>query len=346
MAIHKLIINSNVESICDYYVAQLCTKIGESKEYYVIERLNIAISEFRQKKESSVANYLKLIKDNYKNILYLRPWEFDSIKKELNKIIRPSELGRKIFFFKFNKGLKRANNTIEMTIWEIIVNIMDYKRVQQEIFPVVIRKLCIKTCVYCNTQFAITTDENKAFYQLDHCFPKSKYPYLCTSFFNLQPSCSSCNQHKLDLDPQQYGYGDMNSLSIWKNPNVSVEDLIFRLDKASLSRYLINNSSHDAELLNILYGQGNSTKDKRFHITNQYNQLKDVAEEVIWRHQIYSKGYYNLVKNSFQTLFPDIKSQVNRLIYGNYLSEEDIFKRPLSKFMQDIKKQLDEDMGE
>lgn len=346
MAIHKLVINGNIESICDFYVAQLCTKIGGSKEYYVVERLNIAINEFNKKRNKKVVRYLKLIKEHYEEILRLKPWQFDNIIVSFEAILTKQLLKNPVSFRKFNKELRRSTIQKRIPIHEMIVNIMDYKNVQQVIFPVVIRKLNIKTCVYCNTQFAISTDDNKAFYQLDHCYPKAKYPFLCTSFFNLQPSCSSCNQHKLDLDPQQYSYRDINNLSIWKNPNVSVDNLFFRLDEASLSNYLANNSSHNAELLNIQYGQGNSTKDKRFHITNQYNQLKDVAEEVIWRHQIYSKGYYHTIESAFQTLFPDIKSQVDRLIYGNYLSKENIFKRPLSKFMQDIKKQLEEDEGE
>lgn len=31
-------------------------------------------------------------------------------------------------------------------------------------------------------------------------WPKSKYPFLCTTFFNLQPSCGNCNLHKGNND--------------------------------------------------------------------------------------------------------------------------------------------------
>lgn len=44
------------------------------------------------------------------------------------------------------------------------------------------KKLGIKTCVYCNASYAIATDDNKATYQVDHCFPKSKYPFYVLHF--------------------------------------------------------------------------------------------------------------------------------------------------------------------
>jgi len=41
---------------------------------------------------------------------------------------------------------------------------------------------------------------------LDHFYPKSKYPYLATSLFNLIPSCEQCNSRiKLARDPLDVG---------------------------------------------------------------------------------------------------------------------------------------------
>lgn len=57
-------------------------------------------------------------------------------------------------------------------------------------------KLGIKACVYCNASYTVATDDDRATFQIDHSYPKSKYPFLCTSFFNLQPSCMHCNQIK------------------------------------------------------------------------------------------------------------------------------------------------------
>lgn len=52
------------------------------------------------------------------------------------------------------------------------------------------------TCTYCNRQYTITLKEDGGFItrpQFDHWFPKSVFPLLALSFYNLIPSCSICN---------------------------------------------------------------------------------------------------------------------------------------------------------
>lgn len=44
----------------------------------------------------------------------------------------------------------------------------------------------------------MASKNGNGYYDLDHGKPKAKYPYLCTSFFNLQPACPSCNRKKSD----------------------------------------------------------------------------------------------------------------------------------------------------
>ncbi len=57
--------------------------------------------------------------------------------------------------------------------------------------------LNIQTCIYCNRLYThtIITDKREmvARATFDHLFPKSNYPLLGLSFFNLIPSCSVCN---------------------------------------------------------------------------------------------------------------------------------------------------------
>lgn len=52
------------------------------------------------------------------------------------------------------------------------------------------------TCTYCNRQYTITIEEDGKFItrpQFDHWLPKSVFPLLSLSFYNLIPSCSICN---------------------------------------------------------------------------------------------------------------------------------------------------------
>lgn len=59
------------------------------------------------------------------------------------------------------------------------------------------RQLGVKVCPYCNRMYTTTLfGENKIRPDFDHFYPKSKYPYLAVSLFNLIPSCSMCNKKK------------------------------------------------------------------------------------------------------------------------------------------------------
>ena len=59
------------------------------------------------------------------------------------------------------------------------------------------RQLGVKVCPYCNRMYTTTLfGENRIRPDFDHFYPKSKYPYLAVSLFNLIPSCSMCNRKK------------------------------------------------------------------------------------------------------------------------------------------------------
>ncbi|MEY8268394.1 hypothetical protein AALA79_18765 [Lachnospiraceae bacterium 64-25] len=61
------------------------------------------------------------------------------------------------------------------------------------------RQLGVKVCPYCNRMYTTTLfGEDKIRPDFDHFYPKSKYPYLAVSLFNLIPSCSMCNKRKGD----------------------------------------------------------------------------------------------------------------------------------------------------
>lgn len=44
------------------------------------------------------------------------------------------------------------------------------------------KKLGIKACVYCNASYTVATDDDRATFQIDHSYPKSKYPFCVRHF--------------------------------------------------------------------------------------------------------------------------------------------------------------------
>lgn len=298
-------------------------------------------------------DYLQKIIDEYPLLLMCEPGsaEWKRLEREFNGLLDKDSLKNSIRY-PVKKPKKGGKRSVTETFYDAIVRHMGYSKVQKEIFAPIMERLHVKTCVYCNTQFAIAADDKTALFQLDHCWPKSLFPYLCTCFYNLQPACGSCNQRKLNTD-MRTGADKEYTLSMWQSPDDPVkEDMFrFRIDDAELARYLLSASAHRADMLKLTYTlrETPSTEEidlhnlveQKFHITDQYNKQLDIVEETVWRHQIYSSGYIRSLNNAMGKLFPDMKSEVRRLITGTYDGEDEVYRRPLSKMIHDICNQLD-----
>lgn len=64
-------------------------------------------------------------------------------------------------------------------------------------------KAGITVCPYCNRTYIMSLQNRKVKAQFDHYFPKSKYPYLALSLYNLIPCCSICNMAKSNMDTKE-----------------------------------------------------------------------------------------------------------------------------------------------
>ncbi|MBS1511053.1 MAG: hypothetical protein JST86_09440 [Bacteroidetes bacterium] len=70
--------------------------------------------------------------------------------------------------------------------------------------------LGINVCPYCNRNFTFTVrkaSDNYARPEFDHFLSKARYPYLALSFYNLIPSCHTCNsnlKHTIEFNFDHY----------------------------------------------------------------------------------------------------------------------------------------------
>ena len=91
---------------------------------------------------------------------------------------------------------------------------------------------------------------------------------------------------------------------------------------------------------------GNQTKaanhNSLFHIDLIYSSHKDVVAEIIWKSRIYNESYRLQLRESFAKIFSgtNVKFDFERMYKGYYTRPSDIHKRPLTKMLQDIGKQL------
>lgn len=296
------------------------------------------------------ASYVQEIIDVYSSINSLYPWQYSAMISRMEKTLKPE----------FLKAAVKIDKQDAYTFSDLIVKAMDYKGVREKVFPDYVRNdvLDIKTCVYCNAQFAITAETEPALtpamikirgklrgrkqnphpavlranYELDHNMPKSIYPYLCTNFYNLLPCCSSCNKHKSDR-PLDF--------TLYAQAGEEIEPLYFELPPDDLVKF---QTKHICKGLHVeLHDKGDGTlaKDfnKRFAIDAVYKEHSEEIRELLWRHKIYSSSGIQALKSSLPGLFAD-GFDIDRFVLGTYADPKDVFKRPLTIMKQDIRKQL------
>lgn len=210
-------------------------------------------------------------------------------------------------------------------------NIPNYKRQRQRLAYWLINKIGIQVCPYCNHNYILTRDSRTPTAreaQLDHFYSQDNYPALALSFYNLIPSCSSCNRikgtKKLTHNPYISGFENL--------PLFKVNNLITVITRQEIPDITTTPSSTQNPLvkndLDLLY------------INPLYAQQTSLAEDLIFKAQGYLGGYYDSV---IETFFKD-KSlsmpEIKRMLFGYHLEVEDLSKQPLSKFGRDILEQL------
>lgn len=224
-----------------------------------------------------------------------------------------------------------------------LIKILDYKKLRSgknretSILLKFFNEIGIKSCVYCNAQLSVVIEKKggklSSNFQVDHYIDKASYPCFSVSFFNLYPVCASCNNKKRNKEIGFQLYSE-NQQDLEKSP------FEFEINRASLAKFRLSRNYND---LIVKFDDKNSGLNAQMNVQEIYDTQKDLAEEIIVKAEIYNKSYGTSLKKSFAKLYGNngIKNlDFNRFIVGNYTDPKDIHKRPMSKFTQDIARQL------
>lgn len=194
-----------------------------------------------------------------------------------------------------------------------------------------IKKINIDSCPYCNRNYIYyLSKSSKIKPEIDHFYPKSIYPFLGLSFFNLIPSCQTCNGFggKESADPEDKDL--VNPYLIEYNDF----KFTYKIKSINFINPLLDKSSIELKFLHQLDGNV-----EVFKLDKLYNLHNDHALELIIKSQIaYSKKYREYLES--YTGFNFNENEIERMILGNYSKQEEAHKRPLAKLYQDIGKEL------
>ncbi len=228
------------------------------------------------------------------------------------------------------KYQKSAPNILDTTdnlnrlLYGIFINTEYTKKLDKWKF---IQRINIDTCPYCNRNYIYSlTKKSKIKPEIDHYYPKSKYPFFGLSFYNLIPSCQTCNGFgaKEEKDPKSH-----KMLSPYL---IDIKDFKFTFDlkHIDLISPLEGKSAVNVKLKKKISGNNNV-----FKLSKLYRKHEDHALELIVKSELeYSDGYREYL-NGFKGLNFS-KAEIDRLLIGNYTDPRELHKRPLSKLYRDI----------
>lgn len=262
--------------------------------------------------------YIEMIIQNWDNLVVAKPSEINSLIQQFGKY---SDLPSTKL-----THASRIGHDITTTFADALVYEMRYAKVRTVLAPILL-KLGIKTCFYCNAQYAVSS-RNEAYYDFDHIYPKDKYPFLCVSFFNLIPACAVCNRHKSDNDGLISPYVEQPSFS----------PFVFRYTHGA-------GNLLDPDLFKIYFEAKDKADrtlcknyDDKFRISRIYANHRDVAVEI-------EKKRTDFNESGLKALFATLgnhanKDIVQRVLLGTYNGDENVHRRPLSKFINDTSRDL------
>lgn len=208
-----------------------------------------------------------------------------------------------------------------------------------------LKLLSTATCGYCNSDGVFTLEykaqgkPTRQRSELDHFWPRSKFPFLGLSLYNLVPSCTRCNRNIKGANYEPLGemvhpyshdfhdgakfYAVFKDYKGLTHPNDTGVDVIIDRPTGPHSVDLAKRAKKSAEF---------------FHLEEVYNQIYELEVNDVVRKVLYFPESYLA---DLRKRYPGIdESVLNRMTLGMSLNPADINKLPHEKLRQDIHLQL------
>ena len=237
----------------------------------------------------------------------------------------------------------RINSLVQIHKTVIITklhNLFNYATKYQSsvITPFFTNNFNFRTCFYCNKDFINNfqedTDKLVSTFQLDHFYDKGTYPYLALSFYNLIPSCPTCNSKKVKGSANCF---ENKTCIAPNNDNFDFHQKVkFKLFFDTSCKHLHIKSKDDIDI--PLKEQFTEQYDKYieiFKLNERYKAHKDIVYEMIAKAELYPESRLKELQNLTGIPFQQIKKDIFNLV-----DDEDLSKKPFSKLIKDISEEL------
>ena len=286
---------------------------------------------FDDRKENLSQKFLRLKKQNY--LFRYIFWKITIIKILLAK---ENELIELIILI--DERLNKLSAKHKNIIIKKIQNLFKYKDKYQNsvLTPFFTENFNFRTCFYCNKDFITNFNAKKevSTFQLDHFYDKGTYPYLALSFYNLIPSCPTCNSSKVKGSANTFE----NNCIAPNSQNFDFHQKVkFKLLLDDSCKNLHIKSKDDIDInLKENYSDMYDKYIEIFKLKERYKAHKDIVFDMIQKAELYPESRLKELENLTGIPFQQIKKDIFNLIDEN----EDLSKQPFSKLIVDMSKEL------
>ncbi|WP_119789576.1 hypothetical protein [Flavobacterium anhuiense] len=186
-------------------------------------------------------------------------------------------------------------------------------------------KLDICTCTYCNRLYTKTVIKPSKITrpEFDHWFAKSRYPLLALSFFNLIPSCNTCNS-------TVKGSSEMK-LKTHLHPYIDKPEFKFSYYNRTYGTYGFE--------IKTMAGTKSQKSIEAFKLKEIYEMHEDEIIDLTKIKAAYSESYLSILAGQYKGLAIS-EDEIYRLAFGTYNNEDLFDRRPLSRMKRDILAEL------
>lgn len=325
---------------------ELALKHCEGVKGLIHNNLKAAAADEKGDKNSEYYKFLYeridtlLMGENDKLSQIVKDWEaFFPTDKKLKKEVEAtvSEIFCKNGYDKFSA--KKETKTYKYNAYELT------------------KSLNVNVCPYCNRQNTQTLVYSQSYYteskkikktkevqalrpDLDHFMPKSIYPYLALSFYNFIPSCLPCNERlkgsknfRFDnhLHPYTEGFGNQVKFELKIK---SVDFFGIKYEGKETAKIVLNYENADKD-----FRKKAEKNAEVFELERLYNFHLDYVYELMNKAMIYNDDYLLSLSKQLGGSFKNEKD-VALFISSNYVDEDELHLRPLSKLTKDMMEQF------
>ena len=268
--------------------------------------------------------FKELVLAPYEKLRYLQEYikenQWDVMEKECIKIKKRKD----------KKGNERETKTVigvYKLLYESFEKVVNSEKNGVSMRVRLVRSQGITVCPYCNRDYINCRADNISGAQLDHFYSRSEYPIFSICLYNLVPSCGNCNRvksRKTDLLASPFDY-----TVDWE------KDIIFSYKRITSTGVKVVIGPPEK----IKYTRaGNNIRTMRIEEAYQIHGIE--VEELLEKKDMYSKTQRKELMEVMQKA--DISDkEIKEVIFGPPIEQDSLKKKPLSKMMRDLYRELE-----